>query len=38
MAILNFPPNPSPGQTYSVGNRTYIWNGQAWILGPIPGN
>jgi len=38
MAILNFPPNPTPGQTYTVGNRTYIWNGQAWIIGPVPGN
>lgn len=38
MAILNFPPNPTLNQAYTVGNRTYIWNGQAWILGPLPGN
>lgn len=31
MAILNFPINPTPGQTYSIGSITYTWNGQAWF-------
>jgi len=29
---LNFPPNPSPGDRYTVGNKTYEWNGYAWIV------
>jgi len=31
MAILNFPTNPTPGQTYAIGSITYTWNGQAWF-------
>ena len=38
MALFNFPPNPSIGDTYTVGSRTYIWNGAAWIIGPSPGS
>ncbi|NBO27905.1 MAG: hypothetical protein EBX47_09985 [Synechococcaceae bacterium WB8_1B_057] len=33
MALLNFPQNPTQGQTFTIGNKTYTWNGRAWILG-----
>ena len=32
MADLNFPQNPAPGDTYSIGNRTWVWNGSGWAL------
>lgn len=32
MSTLNFPINPTVGQTHIVGNKTYIWNGSAWIV------
>jgi fibronectin-binding autotransporter adhesin len=32
MADLNFPQNPAPGDTYTIGNRTWIWNGSGWAL------
>jgi hypothetical protein len=32
MALLNFPSNPSVGDTYTIGNRTWIWNGSGWQL------
>lgn len=32
MALLNFPPNPNPGDTYTIGYKTYYWNGNAWIV------
>ena len=32
MADLNFPQNPSPGDSYSIGTRTWTWNGTAWVL------
>jgi hypothetical protein len=32
MADLNFPQNPNPGDTYSIGSRTWIWNGSGWAL------
>lgn len=38
MGILNFPVNPTLGQSHTIGVKTYVWNGQAWILGPVPGN
>jgi hypothetical protein len=28
---LNFPINPLPGDTYTIGSTTYIWNGSAWV-------
>jgi len=31
MALLNFPPNPTNGQIYSIGLNNWIWNGSAWI-------
>lgn len=30
MALLNFPPNPNPGDTYTLGGATYTWTGYAW--------
>lgn len=32
MAGLNFPSNPNVGDSYSIGTRTWIWNGSAWQL------
>lgn len=32
MADLNFPTNPTVGQEYTIGSRTWIWNGTAWQL------
>lgn len=29
---LNFPPNPSIGDRYTIGTKTYEWNGYAWIV------
>ena len=29
---LNFPPNPVSGDQYTVGTKTYRWNGTAWIV------
>ena len=29
---LNFPPNPTVGDRYTIGNKTYEWNGYAWIV------
>jgi len=27
---LNFPINPNPGDTHTIGDTTYVWNGYAW--------
>lgn len=32
MSLLNFPINPTVGQVYTIGNKTYVWNGQAWVI------
>lgn len=32
MPVLNFPPNPNIGDTYTIGSRTYAWNGTAWAI------
>lgn len=32
MSGFNFPPNPSPGDTWTVGSTTYVWNGNAWLV------
>jgi hypothetical protein len=32
MAYLNFPLNPALGDTYSIGNKVWIWNGRGWAL------
>lgn len=29
---LNFPPNPSIGDKYTVGSKTYTWSGAAWLV------
>lgn len=31
MALLNFPSNPTVGQTYTLGDQTYTWSGSAWL-------
>jgi hypothetical protein len=33
--MLNFPLNPTPGQQYSVGVKTWQWNGFAWDITTI---
>ena len=30
---IDFPNSPSVGQTYSVGNRTWKWDGTSWAVG-----
>jgi len=32
MAIIIFPSSPTANQTYTVGSKTWIWNGYAWDL------
>lgn len=32
MADLNFPQNPQVGDSYTIGTRTWIWNGSGWVL------
>lgn len=29
-SLLGFPSNPTSGQTYTVGQKVYSWNGYAW--------
>jgi hypothetical protein len=29
---LNFPPNPNPGDKWTVGTKTYQWSGSAWLV------
>lgn len=31
MALLNFPSNPSVGDTWTIGDITWQWNGNAWV-------
>jgi hypothetical protein len=35
MALLNFPSNPAPGETYTFGNQTYTWSGSAWLRSSV---
>jgi hypothetical protein len=37
MATFNFPSSPNVGQLYTVGTRTWIWNGIAWATAPFSG-
>lgn len=32
MSSLNFPTNPTIGQTYVLGTKTYTWSGSAWLV------
>lgn len=32
MADLNFPQNPLVGDSYTIGTRTWVWNGSGWVL------
>lgn len=32
MAVITFPSSPSTNQTYTVGSKTWIYNGYAWDL------
>jgi len=32
MTSLNFPANPTLGQTHTVGEKTWAWNGVAWAV------
>lgn len=32
MTALNFPTNPSYGDTWTIGSKTYTWNNYAWIV------
>lgn len=32
MSGFNFPSNPNPGDTWTVGTTTYVWNGSAWLV------
>ena len=34
---IDFPNSPSSGDTFSVGNITWRWNGYAWNRIPDPG-
>ncbi len=29
---MNFPTSPTTGQTYTLGSKTWVWNGSAWDL------
>jgi hypothetical protein len=31
MALLNFPPNPTVGQIFTIGVNSWQWTGSAWI-------
>ena len=37
MSAIDFPNSPSVNQTYTVGNRSWIWTGSVWESVAIPG-
>ena len=32
----SFPPNPSPGDTYTYAGKTWRWNGISWVATAVP--
>ena len=40
MTAINFPSNPTNGQTFTVGNKTYVYNStkQVWKITPVTGS
>ena len=34
MSVINFPSSPTLYQTFTVGSKTWIWNGYAWDIKP----
>ena len=35
--MIVFPSNPTVGQTYDVGDRTFRFNGKGWVVSGLPG-
>jgi hypothetical protein len=35
MPVLNFPLNPFIGQRYTLGTKTYVWNGTGWAISEL---
>ena len=35
--MITFPSNPTVGQTYDVGDRTFRFNGKGWVVSGLPG-
>ena len=35
--MIVFPSNPTVGQTYDVGDRTFRYNGKGWVVSGLPG-
>jgi len=35
MTVINFPPTPDPGDTYTENNITYTWDGEKWTALPL---
>lgn len=33
---VSFPPNPSPGDTYTYGGKTWRWSGVSWVAVTVP--
>lgn len=31
---IDFPNSPTTNQTYAVGNKTWVWDGEKWVLSP----
>jgi hypothetical protein len=36
MTAINFPDSPTQGQTFTVGDKNWVWNGVAWSAKPGP--
>ena len=34
MTTINFPSSPSAGQIYTLGSRSWKWNGTGWVAAP----